>query len=103
VEETLEVPYRYHKTFTGLYTSAGGRSDERTFGLFVRDLDKGVETHVDPMGEYLWQTGLYKGYRPGEGNGLRTVEATLLFDATANVIKAGKAEEMLYHIGPRND
>jgi len=103
VEENLEVPYRYHKTFTGSYTDAEGRSDERTFGLFVRDLDKGVETHVDPMGEYLWQAGLYEGCRPGEGNGLRTIKAALLFDATANVIKSGKAEEMLYRIAPRND
>ncbi len=102
VEEALDVPYRYHKTFTGPFTDAAGHSEERTFGLFVRDLDKGVETYVTPMEEHLWQAGLYKGCRPGEGNGLRTIEASLLFDATADVIKAGKAEGMLYRIKLRD-
>ena len=59
VEETLDVPYRYHKTFTGICFDAQGKSSERTCGLFVRDIEKGVHTHVDPMGELLWQQGLY--------------------------------------------
>ena len=102
VEENLEVPYRYHKTFPGPFTDAAGHSEERTFGLFVRDLDKGIEPYVTPMEEHLWQAGLYKGCRPGEGNGLRTIKASLLYDATASVIKAGKAEGMLCRIEPRD-
>jgi len=33
---------------------------------------------------------------------LRTIKASLLYDATASVIKAGKAEGMLYRIKPRD-
>jgi aminoglycoside 3-N-acetyltransferase len=102
VEETLEVPYRYHKQFTGLYCGSDGIEKERTFGLFVRDLEAGVTTRVNPIGERLWTMGLYRGDRPGKGSGLRTISARMMFDAVADVIRAGQAEGMLYAIEKRS-
>jgi aminoglycoside 3-N-acetyltransferase len=99
VEEMKNVPYRFHKTFAGEYTDAAGSTSRREYGLFVRDLDKGVRTDVDPMGELLWEQSLYTGDRPGEGSGLRVIDANPLFASVARVIDDGKAEGLLYSIG----
>jgi aminoglycoside 3-N-acetyltransferase len=96
VEESCGVSYRYHKVFEGMYTDAGGVTKNERYGLFVRDLTRGVVTSVDPMGELLWERGNYRGKRPGEGCGLRTVRATELFDAVATVIAESRAEGLLY-------
>ena len=97
-EEMNEVPYRFHKKFTAPYTDANGATAERTYGLFVRNLEMGVLTDVNPMGEILWQKGLYHGDRAKEGNGLRTISANAMFSAVSEVIKSGRAQGLLYSI-----
>lgn len=98
VEEMLSAPYRYHKKFSGSYTNELGQESQREFGLFVRDIERGIVTDVNRMGELLWERGLYKGSRYGEGFGCRSISARSLFDATAEVIVGGWAEGMLYSI-----
>lgn len=98
VEEANNVPYRYHKTFSGDYIGLDGFAIRKTFGLFVRDIDKGVLTKVDPMGEILWEKGLYTGHRPGEGCGFRLVNSEALFDEVSKVIGAGTAKGILYDV-----
>jgi aminoglycoside 3-N-acetyltransferase len=98
VEEMKDVPYRFHKTFAGDYTDASGLTSRREYGLFVRDLEKGVRTDVDPMGELLWEQSLYTGDRPGEGTGLRVIDVNPLFDSVSRVIDDGRAEGLLYSI-----
>jgi aminoglycoside 3-N-acetyltransferase len=98
VEESAAVDYRYHKRFSASYTDFDGKSSERTYGIFVRKLEEGVVTHVDPMGEILWAKGLYCGDRPGTGSGLRIIHAQALYDEVVNVIAQGKAHGMLYEI-----
>ena len=98
VEETCDVPYRYHKTFTALYKDTNGSFKKQTFGLFVRDIDAGVHTKVNPMGELLWDKGLYQGSRPKVGTGLRTIDAEALFDETKKIIDSGNAKGLLYDI-----
>jgi len=96
VEEMSEVPYRYHKTFSGSYTGSDGETREKTYGLFVRNLEQRVLTDVDPAGELMWQAGLYSGERPGEGSGFRTVPARAMFDFVKEIIDSGRAENLLY-------
>jgi aminoglycoside 3-N-acetyltransferase len=98
VEEACSVPYRYHKRFTGPYVDSSGEQALRTFGLYVRDIEKGVMTEVDPMGELLWERGLYHGERPREGYGLRTISAAPMYDEVRAVIEQGKALGLLYAI-----
>jgi aminoglycoside 3-N-acetyltransferase len=98
VEEMKAAPWRFQKTFEGDWIGWDGAATTRTFGLFVRDLERGVVTDVDAMGELLWARGLYQGDRPGEGSGLRLIDSGALFDATAEVIDQGKAEGLLYRI-----
>ena len=98
VEEQLDAEYRYHRTFTGKYTDENGSKSTRTFGLFVRDVERGVVTHVDPMGEVLWEKGLYTGYRPNEGCGLRVISAPALYGEVARVLRENTAKGLLYDI-----
>ena len=67
VEEMKAAPWRFLKTFEGDHVREDGVRTRRQFALFVRDLDRGVITDVDAMGERLWARGLYQGDRPGEG------------------------------------
>ena len=85
VEFTVGVSYRATKTFW---------SGDTVFRLFVHG--DGIETHVNPMGELLWEKKLYRGDRPHVRSGLRTIRARDVFNETARVIREGRAEGMLY-------
>jgi aminoglycoside 3-N-acetyltransferase len=98
VEEMLDVPYRYHKDFSGRYIDADGAASVRTFSIFVRDTEKGVRTSANRMGERLWDKGLYSGNRPKDASGLRLIDANALFNEVASVIRAGEAKDFLYEI-----
>jgi aminopeptidase-like protein len=102
VEERLQVPYRYYKDFTGDYADASGRASRETFRIYVRDLEAGVETFVDPMEALLWEEGHYRGAKPGEGSGFRTIRASALFDRMAGIIRAGRADGTLCRIADRS-
>ncbi len=39
VEEQINVPYRYHKNFTGEYVDRFGSCMEKTYSMYVRNLD----------------------------------------------------------------
>jgi len=58
VEEQVGAPYRYMKNFVSQYTGPGGSSEERSYSMFVRCLDKAVENLIDPLGEDLTEEGL---------------------------------------------
>lgn len=98
VEEMRRVSYRYFKDFTGPYVNADGVTTEQTYSLFVRDLEAGVLTDVNAMGELLWEQGLYRGDRPGVGSGLRVIEADAMFAAVSDVIAGGRARGLLYSV-----
>lgn len=98
VEELKRVPYRYFKDFSGEYTDADGRTGTRTYRIFVRDVEHGVVTNVNPAGELLWAEGLYRGVRPGVDTGLRTINATGMFDFIAGIIDEGRALDTLYSV-----
>ncbi len=96
VEEMLQVDYRYFKAFSGAYTDAQGQCTQKTYQIYVRDLAKGVITRVNPAGELLWQAGLYHGFRPRVGSGVRWAFAQQMFDFTADVIRQQRALGTLY-------
>ncbi|KGP01446.1 hypothetical protein JT27_09380 [Alcaligenes faecalis] len=98
VEEKLNAPYRYHKKFNGQYIDSNGVESTRSYGLFVRNTEENVVTHVNPMGEFLWKQGLYSGFRPKEGCGLRVISAKNIFDEVSLVLNEGRAKGLLYDI-----
>lgn len=98
IEEMNIISYRFHKKFTSKYIDEEGIETTRTFGLYVRDLEEGVLTYVNPMGELLWENSLYKGDRPKEKTGLRIINARDMFHFVSKYIKEGKAKDLLYRI-----
>jgi aminoglycoside 3-N-acetyltransferase len=98
IEEMCQVPYRYYKDFSGSYQDIDGAIELRTYKIYVRDLDAGVITNVDRMGEILWNEHLYSGNRPGIGHGMRTIDANAMFLRTQKEILEGRAIETLYSI-----
>ena len=98
IEEVNKVKYRYFKNFTGDYVDINGVSKRKTYKIFVRDIESGVVTNVNPAGELLWKNGLYKGDRPKEGSGLRLVKAREMFEFISKIIKKNKALNVLYSI-----
>jgi aminoglycoside 3-N-acetyltransferase len=98
VEEMNRVEYRYHKKFRGDYEDVEGKVTEREYSLFVRNLELGILTDVNRMGQLLWQEGLYCGNLPGEKNGMRSILADELFNRTSRIIQEGRAEDFLYSV-----
>ena len=80
-----------------------GKTESKTYGLFVRNIEKGILTHVDPAGELMWEKGLYFGCRPNEGSGLRTVTAQHMHDFVSSIITSGDAQNTLYRIEGEED
>lgn len=101
VEEVKRVDYRYFKSFTASYTDRNGALGEKSYKLYVRDLERGVLTDVNPAGELLWSHGLYKGDRPRIGSGLRVIESRKMFEFVGDLIDQGKALGALYSIERR--
>ena len=71
---------------------------EKTYCLYVRNIERGVVTDVNRMGEILWKENLYQGNRPRMANGMRTILAKKFYERTAQEIEAGRALETLYSI-----
>ncbi|MFM4671270.1 MULTISPECIES: AAC(3) family N-acetyltransferase [Aeromonas] len=101
VEEVKRVDYRYFKSFTGEYTNSLGDTKNKTYELYVRDVERGVLTDVNPAGELMWSAGLYKGFRPKEGAGLRLINSRDMFKFVESLIEGGKALGTLYSIGEK--
>lgn len=98
VEEMNDVDYRYHKKFEGYYTDFNGKESFQTFGLFVRNIGQGIQTDVNRMMELLWQKNLYKGFRPKEGFGMRTIRMRDFYQEVDSIIKSGQAINYLYSV-----
>lgn len=98
IEEINQVDYRYHKKFTADYTDSEGVTTSKTYGLFVRNVEQGVLTHVNLTGEMMWKNHLYSGDRPKQACGLRTISAQDMFDFVTEVISSGKSLNNLYRL-----
>jgi len=98
VEEIEEVDYKFYKEFSGRYTDINGKTETRTYGLYVRNFDMNVKTLLDPLDELLWNREVYSGCRPMEGHGLRVASARSVYNYTSRIIEEGKARGMLYYV-----
>lgn len=98
IEELNKVEWRYHKIFEGNYTDIKGKKSIRKYSLFVRKINEGIQTHVNPAGELMWKEGLYIGDLPRIGSGLRTINAQEMFNFITNIIKKNTAKNILYRV-----
>ena len=97
MKTTVKEAHWYHKIFEGIYEDFENKKSKQKYSIFVRDLDKGIITHVNPAGELLWSQGLYQGSRPNVGTGLRVVIASQMFEFISKIIIEKKAFGILYN------
>ncbi len=95
VEESIGVEYRYYKDFTGTYIDSKNISSQKTYKLYVRDLENNVESWVKPMGDLLWKKNLYNGCKYNEGNFFSTIKANDVYFQTERIIVNGMARSYL--------
>jgi len=95
VEEMEGCDYRYMKEFTGLVTDESGNTHEDTFSMLVRDIDKGVVTEVNPMGELMESEGIVDILEIGDAT-VKLMKANDVYRITAREMK--KRPELLYEI-----
>jgi aminoglycoside 3-N-acetyltransferase len=96
VEEMNNVSWRYHKNFRGNYIDYDGIKKIKEYSIFVRNLEYGVKTNVNPVGELLWKNGYYFGDKPLIKSGLRTISAQKIYSFVDEIIKKGLGEDLLY-------
>ncbi|MDO4566052.1 MAG: AAC(3) family N-acetyltransferase [Oscillospiraceae bacterium] len=63
VEQCCGVKYRFIKDFTAGYLDENGLAGQRSYSMFVRDLNLDVETTIDPIEEDLLAARALKKYR----------------------------------------
>jgi aminoglycoside 3-N-acetyltransferase len=100
IEQMEGVDYRFLKQFTGEVTDENGNTYTDTFEMLVRDIDKGVITEVDPMGELMEQAGIIKVRRIGEAD-VKLMKANEVYAFTAREMK--RDPHLLYYIDRQKD
>jgi aminoglycoside 3-N-acetyltransferase len=95
VEEMEGVDYRYLKEFTGMVTDEDGRTYQDTFSMLVRDIDMGVQTMVDPMGNLMEEAGVITVGKIGEAK-VSLMQANEVYEFTA--LEMRRDPKLLYFI-----
>jgi aminoglycoside 3-N-acetyltransferase len=95
IEQMEGVDYRFLKQFTGQVTDAEGTTYTDTFEMLVRDIDKGVLTMVDPMGNLMEEQGVIKSAQIGEA-AVKLMKANEAYAFTAREMR--RDPHLLYRI-----
>ena len=95
IEQMEGVDYRFLKQFTGEVTDENGETYTDTFEMLVRDIDKGVMTMVDPMGELMEEAGVIKSRKIGDAD-VKLMNANEVYEFTAREMK--RDPFLLYYV-----
>jgi len=95
IEQMEGVDYRFLKQFTGEVTDEKGNTYTDTFEMLVRDIDKGVMTMVDPMGELMEKAGIIKSAKIGEAD-VKLMKANEVYEFTAREMR--RDPHLLYYV-----
>ena len=95
IEQMEGVDYRFLKQFTGEVTDWDGTTKVDTFEMFVRDIDKGVITEVNPMGALMEKAGVIKSQKIGEAD-VKLMKANEVYAFTAREMR--RDPHLLYYI-----
>lgn len=95
IEQMEGVDYRYLKQFTGQVTDWDGTTWIDTFEMLVRDIEKGVITEVNPMGELMEQEGVITVHKIGEAD-VKLMKANEVYAFTAREMR--RDPHLLYQI-----
>ena len=95
IEQMEGVDYRFLKQFTGEVTDWDGTTKVDTFEMLVRDIDKGVITEVNPMGELMEKEGIIKVGKIGEAD-VKLMKANDVYAFTAREMR--RDPHLLYYV-----
>ncbi len=95
IEQMEGVDYRFLKQFTGEVTDWDGTTKVDTFEMFVRDIDKGVITEVNPMGKLMEKAGVIKSKKIGEAD-VKLMKANEVYAFTAREMR--RDPHLLYYV-----
>ena len=95
VEQQEGVDYRYEKDFSGTIV-VGGKKYKDTFTMNVRDISKGVQTAVDPMGKILEERGAVRIKKIGNSTIKLLMSSKQVYEITAEMLK--KNPRLFYKI-----
>jgi aminoglycoside 3-N-acetyltransferase len=95
IEQMEGVDYRFLKQFTGEVTDWDGSTRTETYEMLVRDIDKGVITEVDPMGELMEKAGVITVGEIGEAP-VKLMKANEVYAFTAREMR--RDPHLLYYI-----
>ena len=99
IEEMEGVDYRYMKEFTGMVTDEYGNTYEDTFTMLVRDIEKGVQTMVDPMGALMEEAGVITVQQIGAAK-VSLMKANDVYEFTAREMR--REPKLLYQVEMEN-
>jgi aminoglycoside 3-N-acetyltransferase len=86
MEEVLGCDYRYMKDFTGEIIDQNGKSSVKTYKIYVRDLDRGVVTSLEPIEKRLGDSGVVKKGQVGPWP-VKLMDAQEVFNVTKDILK----------------
>lgn len=95
IEQMEGVDYRFLKQFRGQVTDWDGMTKVDTFEMFVRDIDKGVITEVNPMGALMEKEGVIQSKKIGEAD-VKLMKAKEVYAFTAREMR--RDPHLLYYI-----
>lgn len=87
------VDYRYIKEFTSRYRGEDGHALEKTYSMFVRDLELNVESTVDLLEEDLLRGGAEKILKINHSN-IKKIELGKAYDIILNDIKNNNSKKI---------
>jgi aminoglycoside 3-N-acetyltransferase len=95
IEQMEGVDYRFLKQFTGEVTDWDGTTKVDTFEMLVRDVDRGVVTEVNPMGELMEKAGVIQSKTIGAAD-VKLMKANEVYAFTAREMR--RDPHLLYYI-----
>lgn len=97
VEEMQGVHYRYNKSFTSHYINDKGIGSIRTYDMYVRDIQNGVLTHIEPLEKLFYEKHIMSTCTFDEIN-IKLIDLDKAYEMIKNEIINNDAKN-LYKIG----
>lgn len=91
-EQRAKIPRRYIKNFTGQYTGSDDICREKTYSMFVRDLDYDIHAREDIMNDNLQRKGVISRHQY-QGIAIDKIDLKAFGEAVYQDILAGRWED----------
>ena len=94
VEQCMNVPYRYMKNFTSMYIEENGETSERTYSMYVRDLQTNP---INDMPEEFLEINGVAQMAMVDKIRLKVIDLDKAYDVIANDILKNDAKNVMHY------